>query len=367
VGSRSVFGRFFAAALLLTYLGGCANPVEPVLECTEAGGITPICGLVNPEDLALLSPSPWIAVSQIRNAERGGNLIALHPPWNKPTLLFPVEGASLGVTKPSDGWGAKDCPGPPDPERFSPLGLDLARRADGKRVLFAINHGSRQSVELFEVGRSDPPTLTWQGCVLVPGSALTNDLAALPDGGFVVTNMYPRSWGLGSLLLRLRLLLAWNTGYVLEWTPANGWRQIPHSKASYPNGVEVSPDGETLYFAAFGSSELVRMKRSDGSERTSVPVPRPDNLTWGDDKRLLVAAHTAPITEVAGCLSIEEGSCGVSFSVYAVDPETLETERILEHPGGPPMGGASVALQVGDQLFLGSFVGDRIGRASLSP
>jgi hypothetical protein len=108
------------------------------------------------------------------------------------------------------------------------------------------------------------------------------------------------------------------------------------------------------------------MRRSDGTERTSVPIPRPDNLTWSDDARILVAAHTAPLTEIAGCLSIEEGTCGASFSVYAVDPETLETERLLEHAGGPPMGGASVALQVGDQLFLGSFVGDRIGRARFS-
>ena len=82
-------------------------------------------------------------------------------------------------------------------------------------------------------------------------------------------------------------------------------RQIPHSKASYPNGVEVSADGETLYFAAFGASELVRMGRIDGSERTSVPIPHPDNLTWSEDGRILVAAHTAPLTEVAGCLSIE--------------------------------------------------------------
>jgi hypothetical protein len=178
--------------------------------------------------------------------------------------------------------------------------------------------------------------------------------------------MYPRSSGLGSLLLRLRLLLAWNTGYVLEWRPEAGWRQIPNTKASYPNGVEVSSDGETLYFAAFGSSELVRMRRADGAERTSVPVPRPDNLTWSDDARLLVAAHTAALMEVAGCLSIEAGACGTSFAAYAVDPETLETELILEHAGGPPMGGASVALQVGDELFLGSFVGDRIGRAPFS-
>ncbi len=33
---------------------------------------------------------------------------------------------------------------------------------------------------------------------------------------------------------------------------------------------------------------------------------------------------------------------------------------------GPPMGGGTVGLQVGDELFVGSFAGDRVLRVKLS-
>ncbi len=351
--------------LLLLLLVACRDPVEPILDCAPVGELTPICGLANPEDLVAVSRGAWLVISQVRSGEQGGNLIALRPSGEELTLLFPIEGDPLETIAPTPGWGAADCSGPPDSLRFAPLGIDVGRGPDGKRTLFVVNRGSRQSIELFELFESDPPALDWRGCVPVPGFALNNDVAALPGGGFVATNMYPRNWGLGRFWMTLRALLGWNTGYLLEWTPAVGWRQIPNSKASYPNGIEVSPDGEILYFGAFGSSEFVRLQRSDGSERTSIVIPHPDNLTWSRDGRLLVTAHSAPLTQLMSCQSIEEGACGTSFAVYAIDPETLKPALLLEHAGGPPMGAGSVAVQIGDEIFIGSFVGDRIVRSRL--
>jgi hypothetical protein len=52
--------------------------------------------------------------------------------------------------------------------------------------------------------------------------------------------------------------------------------------------------------------------------------------------------------------------------VVRVDPSTLATEVILEHPG-TATGAASSALALGDDLYIGSFVGDRVGRAPYRP
>ena len=52
--------------------------------------------------------------------------------------------------------------------------------------------------------------------------------------------------------------------------------------------------------------------------------------------------------------------------MVALDPETLAAEIVLEHEG-PPLGAATVALSVGDAIYLGSFAGDRIARAPLAP
>lgn len=68
--------------------------------------------------------------------------------------------------------------------------------------------------------------------------------------------------------------------------------------------------------------------------------------------------------EALECFGITEGACGLPFAIVAVDPRTLERRTVLEH-GGAPMGAATVAQQVGEDLYLGSFAGDRIVRVAL--
>lgn len=330
------------------------------MDCTPAASIEPICHLANPEDLAWLRDSDWLLVSQMRVDGRGGSVAALSMSGGEARTLFPS--ASRETPDSPPGWSSADCPGPPDPSSFAPHGLDLGEERDGSSPLFVVNHGGRESVEILEIASTSPPSLRWRGCVPLPGLAQANDVAALPEGGFVVTNMTPRTGPLGAPWITLRLLAGWNTGYVLEWHPSRGWRQIPNSKASFPNGIATSPDGATLYVAAFGSGEIIRIRRADGANRIAVPLPRPDNLTWAADGRLLAAAHTAPLGEIFGCLRVDPGTCGAAFAVYAVNPATLETQLLFEHARGAPMGAGTVAVQVRDALFVGSFVGDRIGR-----
>ena len=49
------------------------------------------------------------------------------------------------------------------------------------------------------------------------------------------------------------------------------------------------------------------------------------------------------------------------FSIIAIDPETFETETLVEQQGAP-MGAGTVGLQVDGDLYIGSFTGDRMGR-----
>jgi hypothetical protein len=43
-----------------------------------------------------------------------------------------------------------------------------------------------------------------------------------------------------------------------------------------------------------------------------------------------------------------------------IDPETLAVETIYSQADMPGFGGGTVALEVGDELWIGSFRGDRI-------
>ena len=90
----------------------------------------------------------------------------------------------------------------------------------------------------------------------------------------------------------------------------------------------------------------------------------PDNSSWAPDGRLLVASFTGPLWETLRCNGIERGACPAAFEIVAVDPESLATETIYRGRGAP-MGAGTVGLRVGDELFVGSFAGDRILRVDL--
>jgi len=63
--------------------------------------------------------------------------------------------------------------------------------------------------------------------------------------------------------------------------------------------------------------------------------------------------------------SKDRGACPIGFSIVAVDPETMTSQGAVYASDGPPMGAGTVGLQVGRELFVGSFAGDRILRVDL--
>src|SRR4030095_890295 len=80
------------------------------------------------------------------------------------------------------------CPGPPTRSSFGSHGLALREGSHGHHQLYVVNHVARESVEILDVtAKPDTVELRWVGCVLMPAGTLANAVAALPDGGFVVT------------------------------------------------------------------------------------------------------------------------------------------------------------------------------------
>jgi hypothetical protein len=94
-------------------------------------------------------------------------------------------------------------------------------------------------------------------------------------------------------------------------------------------------------------------------------VEKPDNSSWSPDGRLLVAGHSSSIGETLLYGELEGAGCPLPFKIVAIDPADGASQVIFEGEG-PPMGGVTTAVQVGDALYLGSFTGDRMGRAALS-
>jgi sugar lactone lactonase YvrE len=221
-------------------------------------------------------------------------------------------------------------------------------------------------VEFFEV-REDRGsyTLGWRGCVVPPAGSYLNDVAMLPDGGFVVSNMYPREGPhIGPLSVYLvKGMLGFDTGNVLR-CQREGCTPLAGTAAPFPNGVQVDPAGQTLFLNAYLAGEVRKISLADGRLLGSVKIKAPDNAQWDARGRLLVASHTGNPRDSMSCFGITVGACGAAFAIVALDPATLATETLLAHQG-PPMGAATVAQQVGDALYLGSYAGDRLLRVPL--
>jgi hypothetical protein len=356
--------RLVTALLLVVAVPACAR-LEPLQDCEGENAIEVLCGFQNPEDLAALPGGEWIVVSQFPRLVDGeisssGSLLVLRPRDGERRVLFPVPGAELHAAVA--GVGSADCGGPPDTERFSPHGIDVSTGEGGVVRLLVVNHGGREAIEVYRLELSESgPSALWEGCVPLPEDAQANDVATLPGGGFVASNMLPRDAG---ALAMLQIGLGLPTGELLEWSLAEGWRSVPGTRASAPNGIAVSPDGQTLFFAAWGDSMLVRIAR-DGSGRRELVLPHhPDNLSWGADGRLLVTGQKGPITNVPGCARLDSGTCPLPFSVLRVEPGDLSLELVFDHDPARLSGAGTVALEHDGALWIGTFAGDRILRVA---
>jgi sugar lactone lactonase YvrE len=329
-----------SAALLLAACGG--GP-PAITECVARNSLAPLCQFQNPEDLAVVGD--WLLVSQLPAGEKPGSLVAFRPSDGVTRALYPVDGDTTMRGACADGLA-------PPVEDFAPHGIDLAGT-----TLLVVNHGSREAIEEFALGADDGgPTLAWQRCTPLPDDVSANDVAALNGGGFVATKMLERP----QLLGMLKLALGANSGALLRLTPgATEWEAVPNTLGRGPNGVEEAPDG-ALYIAEWGAQRVVRVA-PDGSARTEIPLDfSPDNLSWASDGRLLVTGQRASLFTVARCASLDHGACPLASVVAAIDPRTLVATKLVDDDPATTLGAASVAVEQGDALWIGTFAGDRL-------
>ena len=353
-------GASARVVLSVALVAAACSRLEPVRGCEPRGAARPVCGFQNPEDLVVVPGTHRLIVSEYGalDGTRPGRLVLYDLATDARTVLY---AGGPGAPASAEWWGAPSCPGPPT-AAFSPHGIDLARRRDGRLALYVVNHGGRESVELFEVLTGDGVALAWRGCAPAPPESALNDVAALPDGGFVTTHMFDRSTG------RLRLAFAYffgrDTGYVLEWQPTSGFGRFPGSAGAFDNGVAVARDGASIYVNATLGNSVRRIDRATGRELARADVRGPDNISWGDG-RLLVASIRAAPQDITACEGLSGGACPIPFAIVALDPETL-AQRELYAGAGAPMGAGTAAVEVDGELVIGSFAGDRVLRVRLA-
>jgi sugar lactone lactonase YvrE len=339
--------RLFAAVavvLLVTpLLVAQAPPAAQVPPpCVPSGNVQFVCGLRAPEDLVVVPGDQWV----IAGAYAGnGGVYLINARDRKGALVYPAEGAVERL----DAKTYAACPGVPDAgtrAKFQTHGLHLLPGTNSVHRLFVVLHGGRESIEVFEVdARQATPRLTWIGCAVAPEPIGLNSVRGLPDGGFIATNFLVRN-GFGSPSMKA-MMSGEKNGELWEWHTATGWQKVPGSEAAGANGLEMSEDGRLLYVAAWGSQSFFRLSRGQAkAERTEVPLGfRVDNIRWARDGSIL---------------AVGQGGTPAASIVVKVDPKTLAVRELIRHPDTPGFGAGTVAVEVGNELWVGSFRGDRL-------
>lgn len=344
-------------AVAIAFIARSATSGGVIVSCEPTPGQTPVCQFRNPEDLAPLPGGRALVVSEYgalgESAPGALALFDLDATARRPLFRG---GEAKGPATP--GWGDPACPGPPG-EAFSPHGIDVARRPDGALALAAVQHGGRESIELFELrGSGVSWRATWRGCWIAPEGAWLNEVVLLSDGTVMASHMTDRAGATDTELA--------GGGYLLHWTAQSGFTRVEGSDIGLANGFELSPDEATIYLGSSSGDGLRRIDRASGEITGVAEIGALDNATWSPDGSLLVAhLRSTDPSEFGPCYEATRGACDVAFQIVAVDPTTLET-RVVFDSAGSAMGAGTVGLRVGDELFIGSFVGDRILRVDLA-
>ena len=328
-----------------------AAPGDAALSCEPVDRIVSLCGLEKPEDIVIGPNSSGLIFSEFGE---NGSLASLNTHTGKVKRIYRTSGSPMSV---EELWGEPSCTLPP--VSFQPHGIDLSQRGDGRWQLLVVNHGGRESVEFFEISldEDNAPQAFWRGCAVAPDQGNFNDVAALPGEGFLVTQMADKDSQTWQVLLTY---VGVDSGFVYRWTPDAGYSAVPNTEGKMPNGIIVSPDGSTFYLNLYFGNELRKHDLASGKILGSVELDKPDNLSWNPRGNLYVASQHASLFQLLKSLDKKTpGPSLLPFSIYEVNPETMEKTLVL-HREGEPMGAGTVAVELDGFLYIGSYVGDRM-------
>src|ERR1700682_2105175 len=153
----TLFGVLIGCALLMEIVGLRAVGCDPV------GNVRFVCNQAGPEDLFLVPGGEWVLSSGMV-ANGAIRLISVRD--KTPPVLSPADSSKV---RP-DTKTYNSCPGPVDPaekERFRAHGIYLRAGKNSVHTLYVVHHGSRESIEVFELdARAKAPSLIWIGCAV---------------------------------------------------------------------------------------------------------------------------------------------------------------------------------------------------------
>ncbi|MDE1938684.1 MAG: hypothetical protein KGI68_06670 [Alphaproteobacteria bacterium] len=328
----------------------------PQEACNAVGDLRFVCGIEHPEDLARIPGTRWLIASGFSNGA-GLKLVDTEAK----TMRFWYSGTAAQIRPDSKTF--PDCRSAPDVMLFNAHGLSLRAERPGRYTLYVVDHGGRESIDVFDVDAHGPvPSLAWKGCVMMPGGLAANSVASFSDGTILATVLARPGFSYADFVNGK------NTGGVYEWRPGDsGFRLLPGTELPGNNGLETSRDGREFYVVAYGLHAIFVYARGHTAKPLrSVVAPgfMPDNIHWDGD-RLLTAGMMYDEPACGGTRKVINGvadsmRCHRGYIAAQLDPRTLKFAILAYGEPNPAYNGVTTAVIVGQDIWLGSYQADRL-------
>jgi hypothetical protein len=364
--------KLHSLAVFLLLSGMTIQATAQPAGCEPSGGYGFVCGPANAEDLVLIPGTDWIIASGMAP---GASMQMINVKSKTAIPLYP--GDSPRANQDSDRYGG--CPGPPDAVALITHGLNLRPGAGRQATLYAVSHGAREAIEVFHVDAGgERPALTWIGCVLMPAGLAANSVASFSDGSLVATVLVrPGKTFRDAFALE-------PTGAVYAWSPGDsGFALLEGTELPANNGIEVAADEREIYVVSTTLRMVVAFSRSNPARRLrwSRQLPfGPDNIHMGKNGRLITAGMVS-VDDVCGSPPTADDfegkdpeavfagyiACHRGVIVAEIDPRELQDTELIHGPADRNFSNATMALQVGKEVWIGTFAGDRIAYLTLKP
>ncbi len=321
-----------------------------------------ICGIPMPEDLVPIQETGWVIATSMTSGSSAGGLFLIdthtrhaeHVDLDHPRARF--------ASTPAEAEAVSQC-APPDTQEMITHGISLVAGEHGVHRLYVVVHGGREAIELFNVDTNgDKPEIRWAGCVPLPDGLEANSVVGIPDGGLLFTSLYEP--GETDWPARIgRLASAEPAGGVFEWQAEVGINRLTIPPISGPNGIAISPDGQTILLAGWGDRLVRRIDRS-GAE-TAPPISLdflPDNLHWTPDGTVLASGQRIEVEPLFACMTSADrpNYCAPSYSVARIDVDSHSVSELWHEEIIEGFGDSTSAIMVDGNLWIGSISGDCI-------
>lgn len=302
---RRFFGMLLLVVVLavsvwglhLLWLAGTFRRIHPHF----AGSCHLIRGPVGPEDITI---HPRTGVAYISATDRRAVLAGKPVPGAIYAYDLNASPATLvNLTPKADS-------------QFQPHGISLWAGADGREALFVVNHpmvGDRPDPNNIEIFDLTEKGLIHRATLTDPLLVMPNDLVAVGLDRFYVTNTHENAPG---SLQTLETYLQLSGAQVLFYGPG-GFRPAIKDLVM-PNGINLSPDGRTLYVASTTGRAVRFYDRDPAAEalafRQEIPLGSgADNIEIDEHGNLWIGAHPK-------LLRVE---------AHGTDPKTLSPSQVL--------------------------------------